>query len=91
MYSKCSIAPKQSIRTPVPNKCTAICINTSCITNFFFSPPLHTRDVEIIGVHPNYFEAVVSSDVRTVHCEVGVWIYIRESFKDFKNCNLISF
>ena len=35
----------------------------------------------------NYFEAVVSSDVRTVHCEINVIVNVSESFKNFENCN----
>ena len=25
----------------------------------------------------NYFETVVYGDVRTIHCKIGVWVYIR--------------
>ena len=32
---------------------------------------------------PKYFEAVVSSDVRTVHCEIGVcvWVDLNTTFR----------
>ena len=36
---------------------------------------------------PNCFVTVVSCVVSTVHCEIGVWIYISITFEDFKNCN----
>ena len=37
---------------------------------------------------PNYFEAIVSSDGRTIHCEIGVWAYICKSFEDLESCVL---
>ena len=36
---------------------------------------------------PNYFVAVHSRVVTTIHCEIGVWVYLSESFEDYENCN----